>query len=235
MPTGWASEWFKILYISKRNMKSGIPRCKITFCQDLAPCSAPICSDRNPASVNQRKCLPALQTICYFWHTLALFYLLDLILWAHRWTLGCCPTQPLPALLSHCRPKYQVCPASTTSLVPIFAYQETSQYSSQQNLLLQALPLAVPPLSPSASSLHGPQPAVCHPLPEAKPSHHAKCLAVTTQPPTRLWSVQIQPLLHCLDQKWKGAGWDAYSEAVQNTFKKLLHWTTSGSTRKRIE
>lgn len=74
--------------------------------------------------------------------------------------------------------------------------------------------------------------AVCHPLPRAKPSHHGKCLAVTTEPPTRVWSVQIQPLLHCSEQKWKGAAWDVYSEAVQNTFKKLLHWATSGSIRK---
>lgn len=74
--SGWTSGWFKTSYISKRNMVSGIPRCRLPFAQDQAPCSTPSCSHSDPASVNQRKCLPALQTICYFCHTLALFYLL---------------------------------------------------------------------------------------------------------------------------------------------------------------
>lgn len=100
----------------------------------------------------------------------------DLIFGAHSRTLRRCPALSLSALLSPCRRKHQACPILTTSLVPIFDYQEVSQYSSQQNLLLQAPPLALPPLPSSASSLHGLHPAVCHLLLRAKTSHTSSAL-----------------------------------------------------------
>lgn len=46
--------------------------------------------------------------------------------------------------------------------------------------------------------------------------------------------VQTSPLLHCSGWKWKGAGWDVYSETVGNIFKRLLRWATAGSVRKGI-
>lgn len=38
----------------------------------------------------------------------------------------------------------------------------------------------------------------------------------------------------CSAWKWKGVGWDVYSEAIGNTFKRLLHWATADSIRKGI-
>lgn len=198
---GWTSGWFKILYISKGNMVSGIAMCRFPFAQDQAPCFTPPHS--NPALVTQKNacllCRPfATSGILWFCFT---FW--DLIFLGTQLTLGCCPTQLHPAPLSPYRPKHQVCPILTTSLVPIFGYQEASQYSSQQNLLLQAPPLALPSLSPSASSLHGPHPAVCHPLQRAKPSRCAKCPAVTAQALIRVWPVQMQALVALFRKKAK--------------------------------
>lgn len=218
----WTSGWFKTLYISKRNIVSGIPRCCLPFAQYQAPCSIPTCSHSDPASVNQRKrlllCRP-FATSCILWLCFAFW---DLIFWAHSWTLGRFPTQLLPAPLSPSRPKHHVCPTLTTSLVPIFDYQEATQHSSQHNLLLQALPLALQLLSPSASSLHGPLPALCHPFPRAKPAHHAKCLAVTSQPPTRMWAVQIQALVALRRMK------------VKRSWMRCLLWGSSEYLREAV-
>lgn len=201
--SGWTSGWFKTSYISKGNMVSGIPRCRLPFAQDQAPCSTPSCSHSDPASVNQRKCLPALQTICHFCHTLALFYLLGSYFRGTRQN-----SETLPSSITLCS---AVTLQTKTPGLPHLDYQSCPNFwlPGGFTILLTAESAAPgatsgPATSALISILSAWAAPCCMPsVAESKDFPHVKCLALTTQPPTRVWSVQIQALVALLRMKVK--------------------------------
>lgn len=147
-----------------------------------------------PASGNQRK-MPALQTICYFWHTVALFFLSGSYFLGTQLNAGASASPTTPCSAVTLQPK-----TPGLSHLDNFDYQGASHYSSEPAAPgTSPGPATSAPISSlSASAAH------CSTSSAAKSKACLQCRASWynyTATDKGVIRCRFRPLLHCSGRK----------------------------------